>query len=146
MLKKVISGGQTGADRTGLEVAKYSLGLKTGGHVPKGCRTDEGPDPSLVSEFGCEEDASSDYPPRTYKNAANSDMTVWFGGPSSGFNCTQKACIAAHKILLVNPSGEKLRQECAKYQVQVLNVAGNRRSKNPSVVKLTRDTLLEAFL
>ena len=35
MLRKVISGGQTGADRAGLQAAKSS-GIKTGGYMPKG--------------------------------------------------------------------------------------------------------------
>jgi hypothetical protein len=39
--KKVISGGQTGADLTGLEEA-HKRGIPTGGTVPKGCRTESG--------------------------------------------------------------------------------------------------------
>ena len=49
-LRKVISGGQTGADRTGLECAK-ALGLETGGTAPDSWRTDEGHDPTLA-DFG----------------------------------------------------------------------------------------------
>ncbi|MFZ8324119.1 YpsA SLOG family protein, partial [Staphylococcus aureus] len=40
-LKKVISGGQTGADQAGLRAGK-AAGLETGGMVPKGCLTDDG--------------------------------------------------------------------------------------------------------
>ena len=49
-LSKIISGGQTGADRAGLEVAKR-LGYETGGTVPRGYKTSTGPDPTL-KEFG----------------------------------------------------------------------------------------------
>ena len=45
MLKKIISGGQTGADVAGLDVAiKY--GIPHGGAIPKGRLTEEG----LLSE------------------------------------------------------------------------------------------------
>src|SRR6266851_2564588 len=43
---KVISGGQTGADRAGLDAAA-ALGLPTGGHAPAGIWTESGADPSL---------------------------------------------------------------------------------------------------
>lgn len=33
-LRKVISGGQTGADRGGIDAA-FEMGLKTGGHAPR---------------------------------------------------------------------------------------------------------------
>ena len=46
MLKKIISGGQTGADREALETAR-DLGIETGGFVPKGWLTEDGPDYSL---------------------------------------------------------------------------------------------------
>jgi hypothetical protein len=57
MIEKLISGGQTGADRAGLEAAK-ALGIATGGTAPKGWRIENpdgtsGSDPSLA-EFGCE--------------------------------------------------------------------------------------------
>jgi Circularly permutated YpsA SLOG family len=38
LLKKIISGGQTGADQAGLRTAKR-LGIETGGWMPQGWRT-----------------------------------------------------------------------------------------------------------
>ena len=46
MIKKIISGGQTGADQIGLEVA-LSLGIPTGGTAPKGFITETGPNYKL---------------------------------------------------------------------------------------------------
>lgn len=43
-LRWIISGGQTGADQGGLDAGK-ALGLKTGGLMPKGWRTEAGPRP-----------------------------------------------------------------------------------------------------
>jgi hypothetical protein len=130
-LKKVISGGQTGADRTGLEEAK-ALGIETGGFAPRGYRTEEGNDPSL-KEFGLVETASNDYPTRTKLNAESAPVTVWFGNTnSSGFRCTDKFA----KFMCVNPSPEKFRELCDLYEV--INIAGNRKSKNPEVCNQVR--------
>jgi hypothetical protein len=40
MSKKIISGGQTGADQAGLDVA-IELGIPHGGWIPKGRKTEE---------------------------------------------------------------------------------------------------------
>ena len=78
MLKKIISGGQTGADQGGLEAAE-KLSLSTGGKMPRGFKTEDGPDPKLASRFGLGELASAEYPPRTRYNVVDSDGTVIFG-------------------------------------------------------------------
>jgi hypothetical protein len=44
MIKKIISGGQTGADQAALDVA-IELGIPYGGWVPKGRLTGRGPLP-----------------------------------------------------------------------------------------------------
>lgn len=133
-LKKIISGGQTGADRTGLECAK-ELGLETGGMAPKGHRTEEGYDLSLIA-YGLIESPSVSYPPRTKWNVQNSDATLWFGNlNSAGYWCTRKAAEAAHKPFLENPT----TLEALADQYEVINIAGNRKSTNPSVVELVRN-------
>jgi len=145
MVERIISGGQTGADRTGLEVAR-ELGIATGGYVPKGCRTDEGPAPELVTEFGCEEHHSWTYPPRTRLNVWHSDGTVLFGNMDSpGCALTIRLCHEHNKPYLTNPSAEDLREWLDEYSIKVLNVAGNRKRTNPGVVALTRSTLLAAL-
>ena len=50
-LERVISGGQTGIDQLGLEVAR-SLGTPTGGVAPKGYLTESGPNSSLREWYG----------------------------------------------------------------------------------------------
>lgn len=132
-LRKVISGGQTGADRTGLECAK-ELGLETGGTAPKGYRTETGRDLSL-KDFGLTESIDWTYPPRTRANVRDSEVTLWFGNIGSpGYYCTRKACMDYGKILLVNPSD--LMPIALAYEVA--NVAGNRASTNPNVIALVR--------
>ena len=74
-LRKIISGGQTGADRAGLAAAAL-LGLETGGTAPQGYRTMEGSDFDLRDTFGLKEHWSSAYPPRTECNVKDSDGTI----------------------------------------------------------------------
>lgn len=134
-LRKCISGGQTGADRTGLECAK-ALGLETGGTAPKGWRTENGPDLSL-KDFGLVESDSSDYRPRTYKNAADAEVTLWFGKTSPGYWCTKTGCKKHDTPFYDNPTDLEIQYLANTYEVW--NVAGNRQSKNPAVVGLVKD-------
>jgi hypothetical protein len=91
MLKKVISGGQRGADQGGIASAKDN-GLETGGWVPKGWITLNGANPSLA-KLGCIEHVSSKYPPRTYSNVKDSDGTIRlaYDFNTPGEICTKKA-------------------------------------------------------
>lgn len=135
-LRLVISGGQTGADRTALEEAKR-LGFQTGGTVPNGCRTEAGAAPELVTEFGCVEDRSAGYVPRTIENVRNAEATVWFGTVTSpGYYCTKNAAHRQGKPFYANPTALMFSYICSHYGV--VNVAGNRRSKNPAVVDLVK--------
>jgi hypothetical protein len=49
---RVISGGQTGVDRIGLQAA-VAMGLETGGTAPKGYMTDEEIDPDPADDLLC---------------------------------------------------------------------------------------------
>src|SRR4051812_44710113 len=91
-LEMIRSGGQTGADESGLWVAK-KFGLKTGGVIPKGFRTLIGARPELGRLYGLMEHASDNYVPRTYQNVRDADGTVRLAGnfDSRGEICTLKA-------------------------------------------------------
>lgn len=132
-LKRVISGGQTGADKAGLVCAKR-IGLETGGTAPKGYRTNKGPDYELRDIYGLVEDESSAYPPRTIKNVRNSDATLWFGRKSPGYWCTFNACKAWGKPFHENPTDDEVRQFANDYETW--NIAGNRFETNPEASRL----------
>jgi hypothetical protein len=53
MLRKIISGGQTGADIAGLDAAVL-LHIPTGGTVMKGFKTESGPNFELGYKYGLE--------------------------------------------------------------------------------------------
>lgn len=144
---KIISGGQTGGDQGGLEAGR-DLGIKTGGTAPCGWLTETGPDPDLLKYYGLVEgpEDSSKYKIRTRKNVEDSDGTIWFGDPGSpGGRLTLSLCRELGKPSVINPSSKGLRNWTDWNEIKVLNVAGNRESKNPGIHKRTRDTIVEAF-
>ena len=72
MIKKIISGGQTGADRAALDVA-IKLGIRHGGWIPKGRKTEDGP---LSDKYQLQEMPTASYPARTEQNVIDSDGTL----------------------------------------------------------------------
>ena len=90
--KRIVSGGQTGADQAGWRAAKAS-GIPTGGFMPKGFMTEDGPRPEFAEAYGAVELPTSSDPERTRRNAKDADATVWFGTPApSGSITTHRAC------------------------------------------------------
>lgn len=150
MVTTVISGAQTGADRAGLDVA-IALGIMTGGWIPKGRRTEEG---TLSWEdfrkYRLTEHSSWAYPPRTKSNVIMADATVLFGNMgSSGSKETIGYCIRHYKPYFPWVEGvstaAKLRAWLETNGFQMLNVAGNRESKNPGIYRKTYDHLMETL-
>lgn len=141
ILERIISGGQTGADRAGLETAK-ALGITTGGTAPKHYMTEDGPDPSL-KDFGLVESPYTGYTNRTRQNVEDADLTVIFGQMSGGSATTIRECLAVCKPYLSNPTPETLASHINHRHVRVLNVAGNRRSKNPKVATQVAQVLTQ---
>jgi hypothetical protein len=143
-LTKVISGGQTGADRAGLETARC-LGYETGGAVPRGYKTSKGPDPGL-KKFGVVEHSSDRYPPRTVKNVRDGDGTVWFGNEeTSGGKLTIGTARRLGKPLLINPTAGELRAWIIDNNVGVLNVAGDRETNSPGTQARVEEILTTAL-
>lgn len=144
-LRKIISGGQTGADQGGLAAGK-ALGLETGGWLPRGCITQDGPRRDMLVKYGMLEHCSTGYPPRTETNVMNSDGTVLFGNMNSpGCRLTLRLCKQHRKPFYTNPTPKGLRGWVDQQGIKVLNVAGNRESSNPGIFKTTYDTLMAAF-
>ncbi|QQO97265.1 SLOG family protein [Maribacter phage Colly_1] len=126
MIVKVISGGQTGVDRMGLDIAK-ALDIETGGTAPKGYLTEDGPNLEL-KDLGLVEHTTASYYDRTLINIRDSDFTVLFGDlSSSGSALTIKLCRKLGKPYCTNPDQTNLTNLLMK--IRVLNVAGNRLSK-----------------
>jgi hypothetical protein len=135
----IISGMQTGADQAALFAAE-ACGISTGGWCPIGGKTEVGPKPDLMKRFHLKE-IGIGYSTRTRYNVSYSDMTIWFGRVDSpGFRATQAACHKYKKPLIIISSLEALPADTlgswlAKQlrTISILNVAGNRESKNPGI-------------
>lgn len=142
---KIISGGQTGADQGGLEAAD-ALDLETGGTMPKGFQTEDGPNVELAQRYGLEEGVDG-YRSRTKKNILDADATVLFGRMSSpGSKLTLNLCRQLHSPFFVNPPYDQILKWLTSFEsIEVLNVAGNRESKNPGIQARVRHTLIAAL-
>jgi len=141
---KVISGGQTGADRAGLDAA-WELGLETGGTAPNGYRTDAGSDLTLKA-LGLIEHPSPGYRARTIQNVHDSDGTAWFGNPQSpGGRLTLRTVMDIGKPFIINPTAAELRLWLVQEGIEILNVAGNRERTNPGIYERVKQIVKEAL-
>lgn len=158
MIRKIVSGGQTGADKGAL-LAAYENGIATGGIAPKGWKTESGPDLTLLTKFKLTESDSSDYNVRTLKNVKTTDCTIIFSDKKSkGSLLTENYCKENNKpFLLVKSIGltnedyvtiyafvKKLFTE--KGREVFVNVAGNRESKSPGIENRVREILSKLIL
>jgi len=139
MIKKIISGGQTGADRAALDVAR-KFDLSHGGWIPKGRKTEKGPLPEI---YKLKEMPTDSYEARTEQNVLDSDGTLIIarGKLTGGSDYTRHMTLKHKKQLLgidLNLIGHfdaaSLAASWIKLQrVQVLNVAGPRTSKDRQI-------------
>ena len=146
MVKRIISGGQTGADRGGLDAA-IELGIEHGGHCPKG-RVAE--DRRIPDKYYLTETRSRGYTQRTRLNVQNSDATLIFAleGMTPGSAFTQRCCEQFRKpylILIVYEDPGIVRDWLASWKVETLNVAGSRESKCPGIQARVKRVLCEAL-
>ena len=151
MIKKIISGGQNGADIAGLVVAQ-KFGLSTGGTMPFGYKTLDGPRPQQKTFFGVVAHSSSSYPPRTKQNVKDSDGTIRFAYDfqSRGEICTLNAIKSCKKpyidVDLNNPLLISIvKKWIVDNNVQTLNVAGNSEQTHPGTFEATSNYLSLLF-
>lgn len=156
MLEKIISGGQTGADVLGLQIAKEH-GIPTGGYITNnayGKPLIEYNDGIDRTQFGMNilpypGNIRDAYVNRTTLNAANADGTVYFRGPEqgNGWFATRRAANAAGKPFLDNPqSAQEMLDWLKSNNVKTLNVAGNRGSKFSDATRQNMSNILNEVL
>lgn len=134
-LRKIVSGGQTGADQGALSACKMA-GFPYGGWVPKGRRSEHG---KIPPQYRLRQHGSRHYPPRTAANVRDSDGTLIcvYGKPEGGSLLTIDFAKQAGKPWLtldMTQPQEKLLARVLRWlkrhpHIEVLNVAGSRRSK-----------------
>lgn len=151
MLKKIISGGQTGADRAALDLA-IKFNISHGGWIAKGRKTESGPLPLI---YDLKEMHTFDYPGRTKQNILDSNGTVIIsrGDLTGGSKLTLSFSRTTgrpncHIDLLKLDSFEAaiiLQSFILENQIFTLNVAGPRASNDPDIYFEVK-SLLEAML
>jgi hypothetical protein len=139
MIRKIISGGQTGADQAALDAA-IKLGIPHGGWVPKGRLTEEGP---LPDKYALTEMPSSSYPLRTEQNVIDSSGTLIInhGRLSEGSDYTRKMALKHHRPWLhidlnkipAFKAATHIRSWLDDNEIEILNVAGPRASKDDQI-------------
>lgn len=145
---KIVSGGQTGADRAALDVA-LELGLDSGGWVPRGRLAEDGVIPARYPNLV---EADSPLPAnRTELNVRDSDATVIFshGAPVGGTALAESLARRYGRLLLRLDLGRMteadasaaLRQWLRRHRPLALNVAGARQSEDAEIYAATRRVL-----
>ena len=142
MLKRIISGGQTGADRAALDIA-VMYNIPHGGWIPKGRITEEGP---LSDEYQLNEMPTASYPARTEQNVIDSDGTliISHGKLTGGSAYTRKMAMKHakpwfHADLNKLPTFQAamiVEDWISQNKIAVLNVAGPRASEDPLIYGL----------
>ena len=140
MVRRVVSGGQTGVDRAALDVA-LELGIEIGGWVPLGRRAEDGRVPDRYA--GLRECESEAYETRTERNVRDSDATLILapGPPTGGTAATERIAAKLGKPRLTidltqSPPPDaafRIREWLDATRPGVLNVAGPRASDAPGV-------------
>ncbi|MCB2180603.1 MAG: putative molybdenum carrier protein [Desulfobulbaceae bacterium] len=151
MVKKIVSGGQTGADQAALDVA-IRRHIQHGGWIPQGRLTEEGP---LSVKYLLREMPTRSYPKRTEKNVINSEGTLIIShGKLTGGSDLTREMAKKHLRPWLHLDLETMSQADAarrvnswlkEYEIEVLNVAGARASNDPKIYKATSE-LLETAL
>ncbi|QDU28319.1 Putative molybdenum carrier [Anatilimnocola aggregata] len=151
IVKRIVSGGQTGVDRTALEVA-MAFQIEHGGWCPRGRLAEDGPIPA---HFLLQETDSPRYHIRTEWNVRDSDATLilFRNAMSGGTDLTRKFAAQHRKQLLcvdlalgeLSEQVVTIRSWLQQHQPAVLNVAGPRASSAPGISLQCREVLASLF-
>lgn len=145
--RRIVSGGQTGVDRAGLEVA-IALGIEHGGWCPLGRRSEDG---TVPSRYELTETDSYDYTVRTRQNVIDSDATLilYEGQIRGGTKLTKRLTEELNQPSLSLPISDEAIAKVACWLQEIkpntLNVAGPRESSSPGIESRAFDLLLRVF-
>jgi hypothetical protein len=147
LFSRIVSGGQTGADRAALDWAIRN-GVPHGGWCPRGRTAEDG---VLPAKYELREAESPDYRWRTRQNVTDSDATLILnlGTLDGGTLETAKFAKSFGKPHLVLQLDGGVRDEdvqqfldwLQRESIGALNIAGPRESKRPGIYALTRELL-----
>jgi hypothetical protein len=147
MIKRIISGGQNGADRAALDFA-IKMNLPHGGWLPKGRMAEDCPIPD---RYNLKEMRTRNFPKRTERTIIDSDGTLiaTHGKLTDGSKLTKQFAENQKKPYLhvdlnetsVFEAAEQIIEWVLEDRIGVLNVAGSRASKDPKIYKAVYELL-----
>ena len=148
-MKCLISGGQTGADRSALDWA-IENSFPYSGWCPHGRLAEDGP---INEKYKLNETGTSNYEERTRYNVKDGDGTVIFSLTAEltgGTLLTKYFAIKANKPLLHLKPGQpdlgcRLKEFVRNNNINTLNVAGPRASEDPNIYQFVFKVLDAAF-
>ena len=156
MLKKIISGGQTGVDQASLQAA-IDTGLKHGGWCPPGrvCESGIIPKQFKLKETPLERDPSAPDIPRSQRtiwNVRDSDGSLVFVAKDQRDKGTELAISTSEKFgkpyMVVDPetaSVGQIRKWIRKNNIEVLSVGGPSESTFPGIYNHVYQILKQIF-
>lgn len=149
MLKKIISGGQTGVDRAALDTA-IKHNFPCGGFCPKGRKAEDG---TISEKYPLTETSSPYYNVRTKKNIEISDATLVIcqKEPDGGTALTINLCRNLNKPLFIfnfsdtSATNALLQKWIKENNLEILNIAGPRESKEKGIYQEAKQLLTDVF-
>ena len=149
---KIVSGGQTGADRAALDWA-IAHQIPHGGWCPKGRKTEDG---IIPLRYNLTETPSFEYSERTQWNVRDSDGTAVFSISEEFFAGTLltvelakkygKPCLHICKKLVDINTINRFQLFLLEFAIVNLNVAGPRASDEPEVYQFVMEILDRALI
>ncbi|PSB27978.1 putative molybdenum carrier protein [Chlorogloea sp. CCALA 695] len=149
---RIVSGGQTGADRAALDWA-IAHQIPHGGWCPKGRKAEDG---IIPLRYNLTETPSFEYSERTQWNVRDSDGTAVFSISEEFFAGTlltvelakkyEKPCLHICKKLVDINTINRFQLFLLEFAIVNLNVAGPRASDEPEVYQFVMEILDRAFL
>jgi Circularly permutated YpsA SLOG family len=138
MLKKILTGGESGAEQAAWRAGK-AFGIAVGGWMPEGFPTADGPRPEFAEQYGSREFPTDNRTASTEQNIHDSDATLWFGETTS--EDAQTAVAACHRLgkpcMLIYPTATFAPSHVAAWvrreRIETLTVAGNREAVEPGI-------------
>jgi hypothetical protein len=149
---RIVSGGQTGADRAALDWA-IARGIPHGGWCPRGRKAEDG---EIPRRYRLKETPSESYLERTEWNVRDSDGTVILSLTTTLTGGSRRTAELAGQygkpwLHLAQDedrgdAGERLLRFVREHDIRILNVAGPRASTEPAVGEFVRAILDQAFV
>ena len=153
---RIISGGQSGADRAALDAA-LAAGVRCGGWCPAGRLAEDGviPERYPLTPLPGDQLGGGGYDQRTRRNVLDSDGTVilCFGPPMGGTETARAVALELRRPLLLidaattapSAAAQKIAEFTQAHHLHTLNVAGPRASEQPQIGPYVR-AAVSAFL